>query len=520
MKRRAIWTVDCETDPFKSGRIPKPFIWGIYTGSEFHTFKTTPEMLEFLTAHNVIAYAHNGGKFDWHFFIDKIPNKTSVMIINGRIAKFKIGLCEFRDSYNILPFALKNYKKDEIDYSLLEPELREIPENKNKIIDYLKGDCVYLHEMVTDYVARFGLKLTLASAALNQWKKIHKTTAPRTNAAFYNELKPFYSGGRVECFKKGIIKQDFNILDINSAYPYAMIHAHPYGDSFMVDNELPDNYDQCFINLTAKSTGVFAFRDKTGLHFPNDGIIREFNVTGWEYRAALEMERLEVATIKKVYHFYERVEFTKYIDHFFNLKSESDKIGDKKGYIAAKLMLNALYGKFGSNPTAYKNYVFDEIGEIEGWEPHAIINGKMIHSRPLAESDQRFYNVAVAASVTGFVRAYLARAIFSAKNVLYCDTDSLVCESATVPTGSQLGAWKLEGMGNYGGIAGKKLYAFKMHKPNETKEFWKMASKGAKLTKEQVMAIAAGESITYDPIAPTFSVKSEPRFISRIIRAT
>lgn len=519
-KTRPIWTVDCETDPFKQGRIPKPFIWGIYTGSEFHQFKTTTAMLDFLTQNNVIAYAHNGGKFDWHFFIDKIPNKTSVMIINGRIAKFKIGKCEFRDSYSILPFALKNYKKDEIDYSLLEPENRAKPENMKLIVEYLKSDVVYLHELVSDYIARFGLKLTLASTALSQWKKIHKTPAPRTNAAYYNELKPFYCGGRVECFKKGIIEQDFSIFDINSAYPYAMIHEHPYGSEFMVDNELPENLGQCFITLTAKSTGIFPFRDKTGLSFPRDGAIRIFHVSGWEYQAAVDMDLLEVATILKVYHFFERVNFTKYVDHFFDLKSKSEQSGDKKGYMASKLMLNSLYGKFGSNPQNYKNYIFDEIGQLDGWEQHAIINGKMIHSKPLAETDQRFFNVATAASITGFVRAYLARAIFASKNVLYCDTDSIVCEKSPVKTSALLGDWKLEGAGNYGGIAGKKLYAFKIVKAGESRESWKIASKGAKLSKDQIMSIAGGDVITYEPIAPTFSVKSEPRFINRIIRAT
>ena len=34
MKRKLI-AIDCETDPFKAGRVPEPFIWGMYDGNEF-----------------------------------------------------------------------------------------------------------------------------------------------------------------------------------------------------------------------------------------------------------------------------------------------------------------------------------------------------------------------------------------------------------------------------------------------------------------------------------------------------
>lgn len=127
----------------------------------------------------------------------------------------------------------------------------------------------------------------------------------------------------------------------------------------------------------------------------------------------------------------------------------------------------------------------------------------------------RFYNVATAASITGFVRAFLMKSIQATQNPLYCDTDSIVCENASkLLIGDKLGEWKSEGTGNLGAIAGKKLYAFNIGKE------WKIASKGCKLTKDQIFAIARGESITYEPIAPTFSIKSEPRFIDRLIRAT
>ena len=134
---REIWVADSETDPFKEGRIPKPFIWGAYNGTDYHQFYSTDEFVEFISGIECIVYAHNGGKFDWHFIIDKLDAFSNLMVISGRLAKFQIGLAEFRDSYNILPMPLSAWEKDEFDYTLLEEEVRNIPENKIKIENYL-----------------------------------------------------------------------------------------------------------------------------------------------------------------------------------------------------------------------------------------------------------------------------------------------------------------------------------------------------------------------------------------------
>jgi hypothetical protein len=97
--------------------------------------------------------------------------------------------------------------------------------------------------------------------------------------------------------------------------------------------------------------------------------------------------------------------------------------------------------------------------------------------------------------------------------VMYCDTDSIACTD----TGnleidpSALGAWDIEAQCDYGGIAGKKLYAF--HDKNTGK--WKTASKGVRFTPEQILEVAKGHETKYNPIAPSFSLKRGVKFISR-----
>ena len=80
---RKIAVVDSETDPFKYGRVPAPFIWGYYNGNEYHYFNTTYELVEFLKPRNEIIYAHNGGKFDWHFVLPYLEDGQEIIFMKG-----------------------------------------------------------------------------------------------------------------------------------------------------------------------------------------------------------------------------------------------------------------------------------------------------------------------------------------------------------------------------------------------------------------------------------------------------
>ena len=85
-------------------------------------------MIVFLQDKDVICYAHNGGKFDWHYITPYIDDYEPLTIIAGRLAKFTIGDCEFRDSYNIIPAPLSAYKKDDVDYNIFEKDGSHSPD--------------------------------------------------------------------------------------------------------------------------------------------------------------------------------------------------------------------------------------------------------------------------------------------------------------------------------------------------------------------------------------------------------
>jgi DNA polymerase elongation subunit (family B) len=526
---RKIAVIDCETDPFKYHRIPKPFIWGYYDGDRFLSFTDTDEMVAFLSVQDIVVYAHNGGKFDYHFLLNHLSILDPIKIINGRLAKFNIGDCEFRDSFNILPVPLAAYQKDFIDYAIFEEKERAKPENWLAILEYLESDCVYLYELVTKFIERFGFHLTLATASLNQWEQMAEREAPETDVDYYNFFSSYYYGGRVECGMVGEFNHPAISVDINSAYPFAMLNQHPIGIDYVErnadeDHQLVGGY---FYKVECESMGAFPIRlDNGEIVFPADGERRVFTVTGWELIAAIETHTIDIDyhILSYIVHD-EYISFRDYIEHFYQQRLIAKANDDAAESLFCKLMMNSLYGKFAANPDNYREHVLIP----PSWVGHHPKRGQLVEGEKemrfsgflgrlaLMESDLdddaiRYYNIATAASITGYVRAYLWRAICACDGFLYCDTDSITCESINVPIGPELGQWEIEGEWIRGSIAGKKLYEFESSDGKN-----KHASKGVRLTPKEIRRIANGEKVKAINEVPTFSVHSEPRFTDRVI---
>lgn len=515
--KKEIAVIDCETDPFKYERVPEPFIWGFYNPKYgFKYFLDKQEFIEFIESKYITIYAHNGGKFDYHFLLDNIEPFEDLLIINSRLSKFRIGLCDCRDSYNILPFPLSHYKKDIFDYSKMEKNERE--KHMPEIIHYLENDCRYLYEIVEQFINEYGSNITLASSAMKYWAKMSGVKPPETTQGFYKEISQYYYGGRVECFKAGIFNDNIQLFDINSAYPNAMLFEHAFSTDYHINDKPGDIVNQNFYDITCISKGAFPKKEKNNLKFHNDDETRNYKVTGWELKTALELNLLENVNITKEIIFYDTINFTDYVEYFYNKKSNSEK--GTPDYIFSKLFLNSLYGKFGANPDNYDNFEIIPQEYIDAYcTTGANLRGEMgswaLMSKPLTEEEQRYYNVATAASITGFVRAKLLKALNSIENPLYCDTDAIIFTGKhKLEVSDKLGDWSSEGEFFEACIAGKKLYALKGIKKN------KMAHKGAKLTYNEIKLIAQGEEIIYKNEAPVFSLIKKPHFIDRKIRKT
>jgi hypothetical protein len=506
--------------PFEYQRELKPFVWGYYDKPEgFRYFESTEAFVDFVSRKEVIIYAHNGGKFDYHFLLDYIAESNSeLMLIDGRISRFNIGQAEFRDSFNILPVALSKMQKDDIQYWKFEEENRSF--YMDEIISYLKGDCVYLWEYIDRFINDYGLNLTLAGAAFNFWKNMGNKK-PSSTQAHYEKFEGFYYGGRVSTFKTGAFyKGPFKYYDINSAYPYIMSNLnHPIGTKYFTTSSPKDSeIDRAFIEVNCTSDGALPKRHKNGIEFPF-GHTGKFFITGHEFKTGLITKTIKNPRIIKAYVFEDTVNFKDYVQYFYDAKSAAKRREDKAGYLLAKLHLNSLYGKFATDARKWKRFKLGPYNTSppKGWESHAAIWRRYeVFRRDIEEHEKFFYSISVSASITGAVRAFLWDSILKCREVFYCDTDSIICkDGSALPLSEKLGDWDLEATGEKLFIAGKKIYAMK---EDGKKDKWKIASKGVRLSPEEIERVAKGEKVVWKNQAPSFNVIMGCRYIEREVK--
>jgi DNA polymerase elongation subunit (family B) len=532
---KRIVAFDFETDPFEYGRVPEPFCVGIYDGETYLEEWGTGEdcalfVLDVADAYDddVIFYAHNGGKFDFHFLLPYAETLSDIVMIGSRIVQIRINGKLFRDSYSAVPAALKSHDKGEIDYALMERDVRHL--HTDVISEYLKRDCVSLYTLMDAFKKEFGDKLTMAAAALEQLSKFHewdKMTGDVQDARF----RQYYFGGRVEFFEKGYLEGSFQCYDVNSMYPSVMQDfEHPVTDKFHAytgklcyNDKVFENFS--FAEIDATSEGALPWRDPEAkgidqkLLFPHGRKL--FYASGHEVRMAVKLGALKIHHIKKCFVPDKTSNFKAFIQHFYNARLKAKAEGDKTYDLFYKLVMNSAYGKFAQDPSKFKEYGFFD-GELppmgEGWElVWKSVNGiKRIYKRP---SRQPLFtgrkNVATAASITAASRARLLEGLRNSTRPVYCDTDSIICESLSgVPMDDKaLGAWKLEKSGHGISIAGRKLYA--LHTDDG---YSKIASKGVRATGEEIARIAKGETLEFHNQAPTFTLGKQANFVKREIR--
>jgi DNA polymerase elongation subunit (family B) len=517
---KRILAIDCETDPFLYGRIPEPFVWGAYDGRRFRSWRSTAAFARWLANQDAVAFAHNGGKFDFFYLLEYVEN-GEIFIINRRMARLRIGRCELRDSMLIIPIALGKYKKDEMDYTTFERPVRE--SNMAGTLRYLEGDCRYLYELVSTFIDEHGIDtVTIGQGAVNAIRGKCALPKIETSEQYFKNMRKFYKGGRVQA-RVGEYSGPIYDYDISSAYPSAMKTGPlPWGGVFeYTEINRPAKKERInlagFYNIVGKSDHFFPVLVHGKTQYPK--ITGEFSVTGHELKMAVEagftgrvISRLIPETC---------TDFHEFVDYYYARKRKYNR--DDPEYWIAKLLLNSGYGKFGSNPTDWENYLLSEWGhehehDGEGYTLVGRLGGRPLISRPLQGREMRWLDIAVAASTTGAVRARLFPAMDQCglENIIGCDTDGFL-SLHPLPNSwlerSGLGAWELEEVWDRAWIAGKKMYA--LQKGDKIK----VRSKGVRLTKEQIVQLVKGEKVTHQRDNPTYSMTRGIHFISRTINS-
>ena len=315
-------------------------------------------------------------------------------------------------------------------------------------------------------------RYTLAGQALQAFRHrfmSEKIYATRDEEVLNLELQA-YRGGRSEAFLIGEVKgMKLYKLDVNSMYPYVMA-AFPHPVSALWILERPSVSKLRYLSRNAwllvdayvdTSEPAYGVRRNGKLVFPV-GRFRAI-LCGEEVRYALAHGHIRKAERAVVYK--AGKPFTNYVNYFYELRQEAKAIGDVVLERNCKLMLNALYGKFGQK--GRKEEVIGE-GEDFGYGYDSLVFSDAGHKGILRrlghiaiasyEDGVAWYAFpALAASITAAARMYLWSLIKRAgrSHVYYCDTDSLIVDKVGLKrlrpflSDHQLGLLKLEQTASY-----------------------------------------------------------------------
>jgi len=556
--------LDTETDPFDKTTKRKvlPFLAVLYSDNfdtvviwedDFDAWVNKVVAAILALPEEYTIYAHNGGRFDFMFLISKMRGSIS---FKGRgIMDARIGPHHLRDSFHLIPEKLAAYQKDVFDYTKLERNVRH--QHKDDIVKYCINDCRYLLDLVKKFIADFGLKLSIGQAAMMTIKKFYEVD--KFSEGWDEYIRDYFFGGRVECLQgAGHFRGAYKLYDVNAMYPAVMRnYMHPIGS--MSDYKLrtgSPNDNTVFVDLSCDNRGALIARDENGATTARVTSGR-FKTTIWEYQTALELDLISNVQIHYSLDCEKRSDFKLFVDPLYerrlqlkefmnDLRAQGMEISQafieaKKDDMFYKFLLNNGYGKFATNPRKFREHFITDPNEFppDSWFKTDPKHSKLpefehaqywIWSKPAPQFT--YYNVGVAASITGAARSVLLHAIHNSVDPIYCDTDSIICRKLNNVElhKSRLGAWDLEDEFLSVEIAGKKLYAVEHAKPKKRKPEdlargivpeYTIKSKGTDgILWDEMRDIIDGATLAKTNFGPTLTRYSKQNYITRNIRAT
>lgn len=482
-----LFTADFETttDPLDC----RVWACGICSIDETHSFKYGNSLEWFIEfAKNNIGstfYFHNL-KFDGEFILcylfehdykhvtdrRKLKTKTFTTLISDKGQFYSLEICfnknedktekiTIYDSLKILPFSVEAIAKGfnlpisklEIDYN----EKREIGHILTpQEIDYLRNDVEIMSRALLTLFNQDLRQMTQGSNALYDYKKIvgKKNFSKWFPIPDYDfDVRQSYKGGFTYCDprRQG---QDIGagiVLDVNSLYPSIMYYQPlPYGEGIFFEGKYkPDKlYNLCVQMFTCqfelKENYIPTIQLKNNLSF----IPTAYLSSSEDKEVTMCLTSVDLELFFEHYHVYNITWhsgwkfksttglFKEYIDKWNAVKMESTLNGNKAMRTLAKLMLNALYGKFALNPNVQSKIPYYD-------------NGIIKYTLGEKETRNPIY-IPVGTFITAWARH---KTITSAQKVydrfLYADTDSLHLIGTEMPKGLEvdpvkLGAWKHE----------------------------------------------------------------------------
>ena len=479
----AIYTADFETttDP-QDCRV---WSWGTYNiyNEEFryslsihsffkHVFKK-PSATKFLF-HNL--------KFDGSFLLDyllkndfehvetrKLEHRQFTTLIDGKNTFFSLSVkwknrqYYFMDSLKVIPLGIERIPKafglDVLKGNIDYDKTRPVGYKPTKIeVEYLKHDVVIAGKALRYFYDQELKKMTQASNAFNFYSKlIGKKRFERLFPVldlYTDELLRFSYRGGWTYVKDDVQGYDIDegiVYDVNSLYPWVMRYKKlPYGEPIYyrgqyITDTLYDLYVQrlrCQFELKPGKLPMLQIKGQKGFS------AREYAKDSRGEDVELTLTSVDLKLFRECYELYNvqyhdgwkfkssNKMFTDYVDHWTEVKIKSQEEGNEGMRSIAKLMLNALYGRFALNPNVSSKIPYlDDAG---------VVQFETVQQEPRAP-----IYLPVATFITAYSREKtISAAIQEYDRFCYADTDSIHLKGREVADidihPSKLGAWKEE----------------------------------------------------------------------------
>lgn len=460
------------------------------------THNNIDEFMRYLATHNSRVYFHNL-KFDGQFIVHYLLTNNFTFTTAKKMRPHSFNCCISQmgvwyfikikhakyttmifDSLKKLPLSVDNIAKTfelpiqklEIDYKKhIPPNYKPTPQE----IQYIHNDTEIMSRALEHQFNHELTKMTLSSDALHDFKNTlpnnlsFEQIFPVLTLATDNDIRLSYRGGYVYInpkYQEKTIGTNVS-YDVNSLYPHVMYnHLLPclaplyFEGQYQYDKQYPlyVQFMQCSIKLKKGYLPTLQLKNNNRYSDPNY-ITQADNIE-------IALTNIDLDLLFKHYHvsdiiYFEGYKFRatdtlfkKYIDKWIYIK-ENNTGGLR---LLAKLMLNSLYGKFGSNPKMQSKipYLEDDIVHYKNSE---------------LEIKDGVY-IPVATFVAAHARAITITACQdNYDRFIYADTDSLHLIGNEIPKNikiddKKLGYWACEGVAERAKFVRAKTYIKEINK--------------------------------------------------------
>lgn len=395
------------------------------------------------TKENYTVYFHNL-KFDGAFIIewllkegfDYVSDKkfrhdnsfTSLITDMGQWYKIeiwftvkghKVNKVTILDSLKILNFSV-DFIASKKGFNLPQQKLKLDYKAKREIGHQLTDEEIaYIHNDVWIVATALGFmfdqelsKMTIASDALNSFKSmcpLFHRLFPTLDPKVDEDIRQSYKGGFTYVSDKYAGKEVGAglVLDVNSLYPSRMVYENlpvgrpePFTGKYKKDALYPLYIQRIECIFKVKPDHIPSIQIKHSPSFreneyltSSNGEIVSLMLTNPDLELFFEQYDVQVVSWCGGYMFQQaKGIFDDYINHWTQSKIQAKKDGNQALYLISKLMLNSLYGKFGTGITGKKKIPM-------------IMDGKVMYVTGEDEAKKGVY-LPMACFITAYARKY------------------------------------------------------------------------------------------------------------------